>query len=88
MKKLASDFVSLIWLLGLFYIVCMAFTKNWTNWIMGYALMSPFPYLVYHGWASKNLIDTVRTDRMAWLFWICSLIFATSMAFKHIDCGI
>jgi hypothetical protein len=49
-------------------------------WLM----MSPFVYLSYHGWASKNLLDTSRTDKLARGFYIITTIaivyYALSMA--------
>lgn len=42
------------------------------------AMAMPMFYLAYHGWASKNLLDTEWTDRLALSFFKWSMFFATA----------
>ncbi len=56
-----------------------------------YVYISPFIYLSYHGWASMRLIDTELTDKIAFRFWLVTVIFALivelTFASKAYDCA-
>ncbi len=41
------------------------FIKLWT-------IVGPIIYLIFHGWANKNLLDTELTDKLAKWFFLVS----------------